>query len=609
MHSFMLRFALGAAAAASLTPRTLAQADFHDAPEIYTRSPGIFTTLFNRATTQTVHALILGDSQETCPGGAGSAYIPRVQYEFWRRSGNAPATAWIPMRTSFGGGNVPSDWLHRTSNVTPGLTAPRVAPDFLPPNAAAGATSTTDGANVNANQLYGNMLLLEPSGEGLNPGSGIAGLTTFFDTSGDIYLDIMASTYPGSGEVLARVTPAPSQHINFFLPTTATFTTAMGLDALAGDVRVQRVGPLPLNGRPYPQVEISGTDPARLTDVIAARFVNASRPNGWVFTSFSAGGYTVPDIQYRHAQCGPILGAAEADVVFITYGANDCEPIFPTPLGTSPLNYKIQLQQLIAFVRSHTRVDMPIVLIADVYRSGLNPGALSYLDQYPYACYQLAQEDYLICAVNSRRMTDAAGWNAATATTYLTDGIHFTAAGAILKARVEADVLFGSFQASACVAPTVLSHPADAGPCLGGFVGFSLQVDATGTIQYLWRRNQEPIADGTTPWGSVIYGTQTPNLVIEQLAQQDDAIYDCVITNDCGTVTCIPATITSIACACDPDISQDGNTDQTDIDYLVNIIAGGDNPLNADPDFNLDGNVDQLDVDSLITRIAGGPCP
>ena len=60
---------------------------------------------------------------------------------------------------------------------------------------------------------------------------------------------------------------------------------------------------------------------------------------------------------------------------------------------------------------------------------------------------------------------------------------------------------------------------------------------------------------------------------------------------------------------CDPDLNQDGNADQGDIDYLINVVAGGDNPTNIDPDFNQDGNVDQGDVDALINVIAGGNCP
>jgi hypothetical protein len=60
---------------------------------------------------------------------------------------------------------------------------------------------------------------------------------------------------------------------------------------------------------------------------------------------------------------------------------------------------------------------------------------------------------------------------------------------------------------------------------------------------------------------------------------------------------------------CDPDVNHDGNVDQGDVDYLINVVAGGPNPSGSDPDFNHDGNVDQGDSDALLNTVAGGPCP
>jgi hypothetical protein len=61
--------------------------------------------------------------------------------------------------------------------------------------------------------------------------------------------------------------------------------------------------------------------------------------------------------------------------------------------------------------------------------------------------------------------------------------------------------------------------------------------------------------------------------------------------------------------ACDPDVNQDGNVDQDDVAYLINVISGGGNPGGIDPDFNQDGNVDQEDVIALVNVVAGGDCP
>jgi hypothetical protein len=61
--------------------------------------------------------------------------------------------------------------------------------------------------------------------------------------------------------------------------------------------------------------------------------------------------------------------------------------------------------------------------------------------------------------------------------------------------------------------------------------------------------------------------------------------------------------------SCTPDYNQDGNVDQDDVAYLVDVIAGGPNPTGVDPDFNRDGNVDQDDYRALVGVLAGEPCP
>jgi hypothetical protein len=60
---------------------------------------------------------------------------------------------------------------------------------------------------------------------------------------------------------------------------------------------------------------------------------------------------------------------------------------------------------------------------------------------------------------------------------------------------------------------------------------------------------------------------------------------------------------------CDADFNWDGNVDQEDAWYLINVIAGGTNETGRFADYNRDGNEDQDDVLALIHTIAGGGCP
>jgi hypothetical protein len=68
-------------------------------------------------------------------------------------------------------------------------------------------------------------------------------------------------------------------------------------------------------------------------------------------------------------------------------------------------------------------------------------------------------------------------------------------------------------------------------------------------------------------------------------------------------------TLGIIRTSCLTDLNDDGNVDQDDVIYLINVIAGGDNPTGINPDFNCDGNPDQDDVTALINTIGGGGCP
>ncbi len=85
---------------------------------------------------------------------------------------------------------------------------------------------------------------------------------------------------------------------------------------------------------------------------------------------------------------------------------------------------------------------------------------------------------------------------------------------------------------------------------------------------------------------------------VDLAANAGDDIYEPFGLPDCCNVP-----------LCDPDVNQDGNTDQGDIDYLVGVVAGQPNTSGVDPDYNRDGNADQADIDALINSIAGNGCP
>lgn len=135
--------------------------------------------------------------------------------------------------------------------------------------------------------------------------------------------------------------------------------------------------------------------------------------------------------------------------------------------------------------------------------------------------------------------------------------------------------------------------------------------DDLGPLTYQWRRNGQAISAAQNA------SATTASLTINSVQRSDEGSYDCVVSAACGNTTSNSAMLRvspaySRTCGgpgCDGDLNADGSIDQGDLDYLVNAIAGGGNPLTIDTDFNQDGASDQTDVDALIGVVAGGDCP
>ncbi len=64
---------------------------------------------------------------------------------------------------------------------------------------------------------------------------------------------------------------------------------------------------------------------------------------------------------------------------------------------------------------------------------------------------------------------------------------------------------------------------------------------------YTWRADGLAMMDGTTAGGSLVSGTQTGTLTFRYVASAESAfVYDCVVSNACGSVTTPPVTLTII---------------------------------------------------------------
>ncbi|MFA6045936.1 MAG: hypothetical protein WC718_13220 [Phycisphaerales bacterium] len=167
---------------------------------------------------------------------------------------------------------------------------------------------------------------------------------------------------------------------------------------------------------------------------------------------------------------------------------------------------------------------------------------------------------------------------------------------------------------------TFAQQPAPTAACPGGDAAFSA-LPASGygddTLTYRWLKDGALLTDGPLASGAIVRSSSTLNLTISSVTVAEVGDYACEVTDACGPATSNAATLSirrpyARECGgpgCEPDLNADGNVDEGDIAYLINIVAGGENPAAADPDFNQDGNADEGDIDALIGVVAGEPCP
>lgn len=431
------RFVAAAALATGVVASPAVAQSFDKLPYVYTRQPEVFARLFQTARTKLVHGLIFGDSQETCPQGAGEQYIINLNREFADWFGSCDATPWCRAGASFGGGNPWGEWLVRAANAPPG-PVPRPYPErWLPPGMQACTVSSMNGRNTNNNQDFGWLVFLDTNARWSHPDTRCGG-RPFFETRSGVFLELMARSEPESSELVARVATT-NRHAPFYYEEfTRNYTTSMRLNDSKGEIRTQRLGPFALPRGRTIQAEIGGTDPRRTTTLISARFV-AANPRGLVVTDIAEGGYLSGTIAQEHPNCGPVLSKLGADFAIIAYGANDIA------FGVPPASYRENVTKLIRFVRANTTADLPVVVLCDPHRSANIPRQAATQEGLPAEAYKIARADPNVLFLNSRRLTDDRGWTARRYTEFCLDGVHYNSRGADTKAREETQALLWAF--------------------------------------------------------------------------------------------------------------------------------------------------------------------
>ncbi|MGE0643564.1 MAG: GDSL-type esterase/lipase family protein [Nitrospira sp.] len=421
------------------TPPSVALLPFDQVEASFTQSPALFSGLWTQARTRTVRLALLGDSQETSPEGKGDVYVPRLQYEAWKRYQNVPETV-VAGYHSFSGGAPFGDWLLSGAAAKPGGSPTRIRSDILLPGIPAAAHAAPAGPQSVNGQQYGQLMVLEPDARSLNPAAEVPTTNQYFCTQGSIRAEVFAATHPQSGGILYKARPSdvvPSYSATATIEETAPLSLADATFIVKSFETVQ----LPLNGKPYLQLELLGSLTSTLTDIIGARFKSEQCPHGIVFQDLATGGLSTKQFLSSYRGAHLLFRALRFDAAILHFGANDIGG------GSSAESFRVDTEQLIARIRSWSgKSDLPIILMSDPYRKGLSPAQEAEYDRYPGALRAIAASDPNVLVINSRRLMDDRGWKADQPTRLsevLLDDVHYTPRGAIELAEEEMKTLLG----------------------------------------------------------------------------------------------------------------------------------------------------------------------
>lgn len=416
---------------AMLTSMASAQIpNFWECPYTYAKNPTAFQAVLNRARTETVRVLDLGDSQETSPAGQGYVYVPRFNYGLFLRFGYCPETPIqlvnfnSQIATPFT--DAASDWLNVVAQNMPLPQSGNTPSGWLPPHIIAAKYGTPA---VNA----GNLVMLDQDASSVHSGCNLTG-TAFFDISHGVELEVFATTQPVSGDVRWFAKPTTNGVPNYNSPVTQTGTLGLSLSSPALSVVSGTTGPLNFGGLTHMQVDLYGTDDSNPTQIIGSRYRALGKQHGMVMSSFSAGGYRVTNFLNNHNQCGDVLRAMGFDIVFVSYGANE-SGIF------TPEEHKSTLLSLISWYRTNVSTSVYFVLCTDPFNAYAGPSPNNF-DRFAGAEYEIALADDHVIFINSRRGTEDLGWSAmGNYSLYMPDGVHYTPLGGRVKADFELSML------------------------------------------------------------------------------------------------------------------------------------------------------------------------
>ncbi len=372
--------------------------------------------------------LVLGDSQETSPGGYGRTYVPHLQSLLASISGGVDRT---PIRgsTSTGSGSPPAGWLSSSSAVIGMPNEPGIDEQFLLPGQKVVLLSPTEFQPGD----YGPRFTLVHDGAGTANPSWVPG-ASYIDPD-DVSVEFFVASWGGASSRL-EVLQRPTDALTGWAPPTRSEIVELVPSERTPGILVGTSQRLDRASRKYNQVEIRPVEGESDLVLIGVRYREIGRVGGLGASVHSKGGNSIRRFLAEHGESGWLLGLDTPSVVLLQFGANDVR-------GRSAAEFEADTRTFVDWIRASLDSPcLPIIMLSDPWQD-VGPELAERQDEYPAALASIADDTAGVVAINLRlALEQRHGWGPENRS-FLTDLVHLTDEAQALSAEMVFELIIG----------------------------------------------------------------------------------------------------------------------------------------------------------------------
>ncbi len=369
-----------------------AEPPYTEVPIVVALDPSVFRDLLLSSSSGVVRMMVLGDSQETCPGQWGRHYVMQANALMARTFGPVSETmlfspewwwsdpAWLATSAAFGEAVPPAE-------VTDAQLLPGMAPRAMVPTATGGGAFVTVFL-PRAQEAITDELKDQP----------------WFVEGTPVVADVLVARRSSSSELAWESAPTTMTVPDAAAPVVSGGSWPILPYGTDGRVGWYSTPPLSTGSREQVQLRLMGASQEPV-DCLGVRYRAVGESRGVVVHSFSKGGMRIADFLSQHGSCGETLRTVAPNVVVLHWGANDST-------WTTSAQWRQSLLDTIGALRSAASDPaLPIIIAGDPPRYDVPPD--SPFLEFPGVAAEIAMSDPHVLALYLRRAEEEAyGWDA-----------------------------------------------------------------------------------------------------------------------------------------------------------------------------------------------------